>query len=74
MDIMHLLVLNDPDLFMKLFIGKLDVYQPDDQDTWDWAVFYKKDKLWCAHGSTVPMAVPFIPSSFSCAPQDPERR
>jgi hypothetical protein len=21
---------------MKLFTGKLDVYEPDDQETWDW--------------------------------------
>jgi len=40
MDIMHLLVLNHPDLFMKLFTGKLDVYEPDNREDWDWAIFY----------------------------------
>ena len=38
MDIMHLTVLNDPDLLLKLFMGKIDVYEPDDQYTWDWAL------------------------------------
>jgi hypothetical protein len=30
MDIIHSTVLNDPDLFRKLFTGKIDVYKPDD--------------------------------------------
>jgi hypothetical protein len=34
MDIMHLSVLNDPNLFVKLFTGKLDVYEPDDREDW----------------------------------------
>ena len=74
MDIMHLSVLNDPDLFMKLFTGKLDVYEPDNRDTWDWAIFYKNTALWNAHGSTVSLSVPFIPSSFGRAPRDPAKR
>src|SRR6201996_7798528 len=74
MDIMHLSALNDPDLFMKLFTGKLDVYEPDDRDTWDWAIFYKDNRLWNAHGSTVPLSIPFIPSSFGRAPHDPAKK
>ena len=74
MDIMHLSALNDPDLFMKLFTGKLDVYEPDDWDTWDWAIFYKDNRLWNAHGSTVPLSVPFIPSSFGHVPRDPAKK
>ena len=35
MDIMHLSVLNDPDLLLKLFTGKLDVCEPDTRDDWD---------------------------------------
>ena len=35
MDIMHLTVLNDPDLFLKLFTGRLNVYEPDNRLTWD---------------------------------------
>ena len=74
MDIMHLTVLNDPDLFIKLFTGRLNVYEPDDRLTWDWAVFYRNDTLWKAHGKTVVRAVPFILSSFRRAPRDPARK
>jgi hypothetical protein len=31
MDIMHPSVLNDPNLFIKLFTGKLDLYKLDDR-------------------------------------------
>ena len=74
MDIMHLTVLNDPDLFIKLFTGKINVYEPDDKLTWDWAIFYRNDALWKAHGETVVRAVPFIPSSFGRAPRDPAKK
>ena len=68
MDIMHLSVLNNPDLFLKLFTRKLDVYKPDDRANWDWAIFYCKPQLWSTHGETVPRSVPFIPLSFRHAP------
>ena len=74
MDIMHLSVLNDPDLFIKLFTGKMDVCEPNDRALWDWAVFYKNSPLWNAHGETVALAVPFIPSSFGRAPWDPAKK
>ena len=71
---MHLSVLNDPDLILKLFLGKLDVYDPDDRENWDWAIFYRKLALWNAHGETVARAVPFLPSSFGRAPRDPAKK
>jgi hypothetical protein len=74
MDIMHLSVLNDPDLFIKLFTGKLDVYEPDDRADWDWAIFYCRPALWNPHGETVPRSMQFIPSSFGCAPWDPSKK
>jgi Transposase family tnp2 len=74
MDIMHLSVLNDPDLFIKLFTGKLDVYEPDDRATWDWAIFYRNPTLWSAHGDTVNKSIPFIPSCFGRAPRDPSKK
>jgi hypothetical protein len=74
MDIMHLSVLNDPDLFLKLFTGKLDCYEPDNRSTWDWAVFYLNPNLWNAHGETVVRAVPYIPSSFGHMPRDPAKK
>lgn len=74
MDLMHLSVLNNPDLFIKLFTGKLDCYEPDDRSTWDWAVFYQNQALWNAHGETITMAVPYLPSSFGRAPRDPAKK
>jgi hypothetical protein len=71
---MHLSVLNDPNLFIKLFTGKLNVYEPDDRDDWDWAIFYCRPKLWSVHSKTVPRSVLFIPLSFGCAPRDPSKK
>ena len=74
MDIVHLTVLNEPDLFLKLFTGKLDVGDGDDREAWDWAVFYQNTPLWNAHGVTVAQTVPYIPSSFGRAPHDPSKK
>lgn len=74
MDIMHLSVLNNLDLFIKLFTGKLDVYEPDNRASWDWAIFYHQAKLWSTRGETVTKSVPFIPSCFGRAPQDPSKK
>ena len=74
MDLMHLSVLNDPDLFVKLFTGKLDCFEPDDRSTWDWAVFHQNPALWTVHGETVFRCIPYLPSSFGRAPRDPAKR
>jgi hypothetical protein len=74
MDLMHLSVLNDPDLFVKLFTGKLDCYEPDDRSTWDWSVFYQNQDLWNAHGETVFRCIPYLPSSFGRVPRDPAKK
>jgi hypothetical protein len=74
MDIMHLSVINKPDLFLKLFTGKMDVFEPDNRDNWDWAIFYHKPILWSAHGETITRSVPFIPSCFGRAPRDPLKK
>ncbi len=71
LDIMHLSVLNHPDLFMKLFTGKLDVYDSDDRLNWDWAVFYQNNTLWEGHGKSVAMCSSYIPSSFGRTPRNP---
>jgi hypothetical protein len=74
MDIMHLTVLNDPELFTKLFLGKIEVYAPDDRSSWDWAIFYNNSTLWNAHGETVDRAVPYLPSSFGRVPRNPAKK
>src|SRR5882757_4982894 len=38
MDLMHLSVLNDPDLLLGLWRGTIKHYPPDNISTWDWAV------------------------------------
>lgn len=42
MDLMHLSVLNDPDLLLGLWRGTIKCYLPDDISTWNWVVL--KDK------------------------------
>jgi hypothetical protein len=66
MDIMHLTTLNDPDLLIKLFTGKLNVYEPDDRSTWDWAIFHCNTTLWNVHGKSVELAVCY--ASLSIGP------
>ena len=73
MDIMHLSVLNDPDLLLGLWRGTIDCYKPDNQLTWDWATL-SKQKIWISHGDTVVTWVVFIPSSFGCAPRNPAKK
>ena len=68
MDIMHLSVLNNPNLFIKLFTGELNVYEPDDKADWDWAIFYCRLSLWNTHSETIMQSVLFIPLSFECVP------
>ena len=68
LDIMHLINLNDPDLFLGLWRGTIKVYPPDSLELWDWRVLI--GEVWQAHGKTVALATPFIPSSFGRAPRN----
>ncbi|KAF8269035.1 hypothetical protein EI94DRAFT_1538250, partial [Lactarius quietus] len=45
----------------------------DDKASWDWAIFWRKPKLWSTHGETIARSVPFIPSLFGHALQDPSK-
>ena len=72
LDIMHLINLNDPDLFLGLWRGTVKVYPPDRLELWDWRVLV--GKVWQAHGKTVAMVTPFIPSSFGRAPRNPAKK
>ena len=72
LDIMHLINLNDPDLFLSLWRGTLKTYAPDKIDNWDWRVL--AGKVWEAHGKTVALATPFIPSSFGRVPRNPAEK
>ncbi|KAK1234541.1 hypothetical protein PQX77_002255, partial [Marasmius sp. AFHP31] len=72
-DIMHLLDLNDPDLFISLWQGKLKSYGADSsRDNWDWAVL--RGETWTQHGEMVARCTPFLPISFGRAPRDPAEK
>ena len=72
LDIMHLVNLNDPDLLLGLWRGTIKVYPPDDVGLWDWRVLV--GDVWQAHGKTVALITPFIPSSFGRAPRNPAEK
>jgi Transposase family tnp2 len=73
MDLMHLSVLNDPDLLLGLWRGTIKCYLPDNISTWNWCVL-KDKKYWKAHGDSIEAATPFIPSSFGRAPRNPAEK
>jgi hypothetical protein len=72
LDIMHLINLNDPDLLLGLWRGTIKIYPPDKIELWNWRVLI--GKIWQAHGKTVALATPFIPSSFGRAPRNPAEK
>ena len=72
LDIMHLVNLNDPDLLLGLWRGTMKIYPPDKIELWNWRVLV--GNIWQAHGKTVALATPFIPSSFGRAPRNPAEK
>src|SRR6266567_2990342 len=72
LDIMHLVNLNDPDLLLGLWRGMVKVYPSDNMELWNWRVLV--GNVWQAHGKTVALATPFIPSSFGHAPRNPAEK
>jgi hypothetical protein len=69
-DIMHLLCINIPDFFVKLFRGTLACDETDDKETWDWAVL-SDNLVWEKHGKLIASATPYLPGSFDRAPRNP---
>lgn len=72
-DIMHLLCINIPDFFVKLFRGDLTCDKTDDKATWDWAVL-SNDLVWEKHGKQIASATPYLPGSFDRAPRNPAEK
>lgn len=62
LDIMHLGVLNLPDLLINLWHGMLDCEKTDDCSTWAWAKL--KCRTWEEHGQKVTAATHHLPGSF----------
>ncbi|KAG6905556.1 hypothetical protein DXG01_002009 [Tephrocybe rancida] len=70
LDLMHLLSLNIPELFISLWHGTLKPHSIEDY--WAWAKLV--GDLWIKHGKLVEEATPFFPSSFHCAPRNPAEK
>ncbi len=73
LDIMHLVAINDPDLLLGLWRGTLKCYGDDKHEKWPWCVL-KDKRVWKAHGKTVSMAAPYLPTSFDRAPRNPAEK
>jgi hypothetical protein len=71
-DIMHLGVLNLPDLLINLWCGKFDCDNTDNHSTWEWAML--KGATWTQHGQQVAAATPYLPSSFNHPPCNPAEK
>ena len=71
-DIMHLLALNVPDLFIPLWRGTFNCNKTNDRSTWTWAVL--KGAVWEAHGRDVAAATPYLPGSFDRPPCNPAEK
>jgi hypothetical protein len=69
---MHLVNLNDPDLLLGLWHGTIKIYPPDNLELWSWRVLVSD--VWRAHGKTVMLATPYIPSCFGWAPRNPAEK
>jgi len=67
-DIMHLAVLNLPNLMLSLWHGTIDCTRPDDRSTWDWAVL--RGDVWQTHGQAVISALHYLPTSFDRPPHN----
>ena len=72
-DIMHLLCINIPDFFVKLFRGDLTCDNTDDKTAWDWAVL-SDNITWEKHGKLIASATPYLPGSFDRAPRNPAEK
>ncbi|KAI0040163.1 hypothetical protein FA95DRAFT_1585105 [Auriscalpium vulgare] len=71
-DIMHLLGLNIPELFVPLWRALFDCDKNDDRRTWDWAVL--TGDFWIEHGQAVADITPYLPGSFDRPPRNPAEK
>lgn len=72
-DLMHLISINHPELWLGLWRGTIACDAQDDIDTWDWAVLV--DDVWLAHGEEVAAAArPHFPGSFDAPPRNPAEK
>ena len=67
-DIMHLGALNLSDIMISLWRGTIDCTNPDDKESWDWAVL--RGEVWQQHGKAVADSLHYLPSSFDRPPRN----
>ncbi|OBZ75159.1 hypothetical protein A0H81_04486 [Grifola frondosa] len=71
-DLMHLILLNLPDLFLGLWHGTLYYEKTDNKHTWNWTILI--GKTWQAHGKLVVDATHYLPGSFDWPPRNPAEK
>ena len=62
LDLMHLVLLNIPNLLLSLWCGTLYHEKSDNKSMWDWAVL--QGDVWKDHGKVVASTTPYLPESF----------
>ncbi|KAG1809193.1 uncharacterized protein BJ212DRAFT_1579764 [Suillus subaureus] len=67
-DIMHLLLLNLPNLLLKLWRGTIECEPPDTKASWYWASL--TGNTWKALGKDVADTRPYLPGSFDRVPRN----
>ncbi|KAF9496980.1 hypothetical protein BDN71DRAFT_1388425 [Pleurotus eryngii] len=72
LDLMHLIHLNIPDLFIKLWRGTIKCEPTDKKSTWTWATL--TGDTWISHGKLIAKATPHFPSSFHRPPRNPAEK
>ncbi|KAL0565973.1 hypothetical protein V5O48_016040 [Marasmius crinis-equi] len=72
LDIMHLADLNDTDLFVSLWQGKIKWYGDDNPSGWEWVVL--TSKMWDLHGESITLCTAYLPVSFGRAPRNPAQK
>ena len=71
-DLMHLIGLNLPDIFVKLWHGTIACGISDSKSDWTWAVLV--GDVWKQHGAAVAAALPYLPGSFDRPPPNPAEK
>ena len=69
---MHLILLNIPEILIKLWCGTLECDPNANKETWDWAVL--TGDVWKEHGRQVANTRLYLPGSFDRPPRNPAEK
>ncbi|KAJ3560208.1 hypothetical protein NP233_g10989 [Leucocoprinus birnbaumii] len=73
LDLMHLIGLNFPMLWLDLIWGTIPVQTGDNHNSWTWAVLMDDD-VWEAHGAQVATFWKYLSSEYDQPPQNPAEK